>query len=212
MVKVVIKVSLVIGFLMIISGEILCQTGWSRVLDNLGTFSSPRTADLNGDGVKDIVFGAGRQEFMSCDSAVVALDGNSGELLWTTSAIDQMFGSALLIDIDDDLVNDVIIGGRSGELIAINGISGKEIWRFYEDNDLEKIGLSKIYNFYNPQIIPDQDDDGVQDIIVSNGGDVLVKPHDPDRPAGHLIVVSGATGSYISHAVMPDGKESYMSV
>lgn len=212
MVKVIIKVNFVICFLAINFGELLSQTSWSRTLDNLGTFSSPRTADLNGDGVKDILFGAGRQEFISCDSSVVALDGESGELLWTTGAIDQMFGSALLIDIDDDLVNDVIIGGRSGELIAINGKSGKEIWRFYEVNDLEKIGLSKIYNFYNPQLIPDQDEDGVQDIIISNGGDVLVKPHDPDRPAGHLIVVSGATGSHISHAAMPDGKESYMSV
>lgn len=188
------------------------QTSWAKTLDNIGTFSSPRVTDLNGDGVKDILFGAGRQEFIPCDSAVIALDGLSGELLWTASAIDQVFGSALLTDIDQDEIDDVIIGGRSGELIAINGRSGKEIWRFNDVNDLSKLGYSKIYNFYNPQVIPDQDGDGIQDIIVSNGGDVLVKPHDPDRPAGTLIVISGSTGKQIASATMPDGKETYMSV
>lgn len=212
MIKIYIDISFVFFFLIGIPNESIGQVSWSRTLDNLGTFSSPRTVDLNGDGTKDILFGAGRQEFVTCDSSVVALDGASGELLWTVSAIDQMFGSALLVDIDSDSISDVIISGRSGELIAISGRSGKEIWRFYEVNDLEEVGLNKIYNFYNPQLIPDQDEDGVKDIIVSNGGDVLVKPHDPDRPAGHLIVISGASGSYISHASMPDGKESYMSV
>lgn len=192
--------------------NISSQNSWSKTLDNIGTFSSARVSDFNGDGVKDILFGAGRQEFQACDSSVVAFDGLSGELLWTGSSIDQMFGSALLADIDGDEVDDVIIGGRSGELIAMSGISGKELWRFYSANNLEEIGLSKVFNFYNPQLIPDQDADGVKDIIVSNGGDVMVRPYDPDRPAGHLIVVSGKTGKHISHAAMPDGKEIYMSV
>jgi len=188
------------------------QTSWAKTLNNIGTFSSPRASDLNGDGVKDILFGAGRQEFQACDSSVIAFDGLSGELLWTAGSIDQMFGSALLTDIDGDEVDDVIIGGRSGELIALSGKSGSELWRFYTANDLEAIGLTKIYNFYNPQLIPDQDGDGTKDIIVSNGGDVMVRPYDPNRPAGYLIVINGKTGKHIAHAAMPDGKETYMSV
>lgn len=188
------------------------QSSWSKTLDNIGTFSSARVSDLNDDGIKDIIFGAGRQEFQACDSSIIAFDGLNGELLWTGSSIDQMFGSALLFDIDGDDVDDIIIGGRSGELIAMNGRSGEEIWRFYNANDLETIGLKKVFNFYNPQPIPDQDGDGTKDIIVSNGGDVMVRPHDPNRPAGHLIVVSGKTGKHIAHAAMPDGKEIYMSV
>ena len=188
------------------------QTSWSKTLDNIGTFSSARVSDFNGDGVKDILFGAGRQEFQACDSSIVAFDGLSGDVLWTGSSIDQIFGSALLIDIDGDTVDDVIIGGRSGELIAMNGRSGEEIWRYYNANDLEADGMPKIFNFYNPQLIPDQDADGVKDLIVSNGGDVMVKPYDPNRPAGCLMVISGKTGRYIAHAPMPDDKEIYMSV
>lgn len=193
-------------------GIVSSQSSWAKTLDNIGTFSSARVSDLNDDGVKDIIFGAGRQEFQACDSSIIAFDGLSGDLLWTGSSIDQIFGSALLFDIDGDDVDDAIIGGRSGELIAMSGKSGKELWRFYNVNDLEDIGLARIFNFYNPQPIPDQDADGVKDLIVSNGGDVMVKPYDPDRPAGHLMVVSGKTGKHIAHAAMPDGKEIYMSV
>lgn len=193
-------------------GIVNSQSSWSKTLDNIGTFSSARVSDLNKDGVKDILFGAGRQEFEACDSSIIAFDGLTGELLWTGSSIDQIFGSALLFDIDGDEVDDVIIGGRSGELIAMNGSSGEELWRYYHANDLEDNSLPKIFNFYNPQHIPDQDADGVKDIIVSNGGDVMVRPHDPNRPAGHLIIVSGKTGKHIAHAAMPDGKEIYMSV
>lgn len=210
--KLIAQTFLSICFLILWSMDSHSQSSWAKTLDNIGTFSSPRVTDLNGDGVKDILFGAGRQEFIPCDSSVIAFDGSTGELLWTGSSIDQMFGSALLTDIDGDRVDDVIIGGRSGELIALSGKSGKELWRFYSANDLEAIGLPKIYNFYNPQLIPDQDGDGKADIIVSNGGDVMVRPHDPNRPVGYLIVISGVNGKHIAHAEMPDGKETYMSV
>ena len=52
----------------------------------------------------------------------------------------------------------------------------------------------------------------MQDIIISNGGDVTVKPYDPKRPAGKLVVLSAATGKVLAEALMPDGKETYMSV
>src|SRR5690606_41556204 len=69
---------------------------WSIYLANLGTFSSPRAADLNGDGVADIILGAGRQAIMATDTAGVALDGRTGRLLWRVGARDQIFRSATL--------------------------------------------------------------------------------------------------------------------
>ena len=38
------------------------QDIWVKDLPNIGTFSSPRVTDLNKDGVKDIIMGAGRLE------------------------------------------------------------------------------------------------------------------------------------------------------
>ena len=78
------------------------QKTWKKVLPGIGTFSSPRITDLNNDGIGDIIFGAGRLEFMPCDSAVIAIDGKNGHLLWNVSARDQIFGSASLKDINND--------------------------------------------------------------------------------------------------------------
>ncbi len=194
--------------LAISTGNISAQESWTKVLPGIGSFSSPRVADLNNDSVGDIILGAGRAEFLECDSAVVALDGKTGEMLWNVSAKDQIFGSATLKDITDDGIPDVFINGRSAELIAINGKSGEIIWRFIVPDSDKKEWL----NFYNPQFIPDQNQDGREDILVSNGGDVLAEPYDPNRAIGHLVILNGQNGELISRAAMPDGKEIYMSV
>jgi outer membrane protein assembly factor BamB len=194
--------------LAISTGNISAQESWSKILPGIGTFSSPRVADLNNDSIGDIILGAGREEFQACDSAVIALDGRTGELIWNVTANDQIFGSATLKDITDDGIPDVFISGRSAELIAINGNSGEIIWRFITPEGEAK----EWFNFYNPQFIPDQNQDGREDILVSNGGDVQAEPFDPKRAVGHLVILDGQNGELISRAPMPDGKETYMSV
>ncbi|NND33033.1 MAG: hypothetical protein HKN76_10615, partial [Saprospiraceae bacterium] len=78
----------------------------------------------------DIILGAGREEFVACDSAVIAIDGRSGRLLWHVAARDQLFGSAALLDLNGDAIEDVVIGGRSAELKAISGSTGELLWEF----------------------------------------------------------------------------------
>ncbi len=55
---------LFIIFIYLLSG---CQTPppdkWEMGLPIIGSNSSPKASDLNGDGVQDIVLGAGRNEF-----------------------------------------------------------------------------------------------------------------------------------------------------
>ena len=55
---------------------------WNKDLPVIGSLSSPRTADLNNDGVLDIVMGAGKNEFQKTDMGILAFDGKSGNLLW----------------------------------------------------------------------------------------------------------------------------------
>ena len=188
------------------------QKSWTKDLAGIGTFSSPRVTDLNRDGIQDIVIGAGRLEFQACDSAIIAIDGANGNLLWNVSASDQMFGSAIFQDVTKDGIKDVFIGGRSAEFLGIDGANGKVLWRFLKSNETyNQQHQDRWFNFYNPQLIADQDGDGWKDILVSNGGDVLVEPHDANRPPGYLLILSAKTGKILSKAVMPDGKETYLS-
>lgn len=185
---------------------------WTVTFPHSGIYSSPRVADLNLDGTEDIIVGTGKLEFEKTDSAVVAIDGVTGELLWHVGARDQIFGSATLLDINRDSIPDVLIGGRSAELKAINGKTGELIWEYFKESDDVKPSSRGLYNFYNPQIIPDQNNDGLQDILISNGGDVNAAPDDPNRPPGQLMIIDAKNGTLLSSAQTPDGKETYMSV
>ena len=198
-----------IYFLMLIScaifhhAQLRAQNSWSVSYKGMGTFSSPRVSDLNGDGVLDIIFGAGREEFQACDSAVIAVDGRNGKILWHVGAKDQIFGSAALKDLTGDGVDDIIINGRSAEFMAIDGKKGKVIWRFNK-----KTVKEKWYAFYNAQFVKDQNKDGIEDILISNGGNVWAKPHETkERPPGHLLVVSAMDGSLLAKASAPDKRE-----
>ncbi|HEY5745692.1 MAG TPA: PQQ-binding-like beta-propeller repeat protein, partial [Chryseolinea sp.] len=164
--------------------------------------------DLTGDGIGDVIFGAGREEFQACDSAVIAVDGQNGKMLWHVRAKDQIFGSPMSKDLNGDGIDDIIINGRSAEFMAINGKTGDVIWRFDK-----KAAKQKWYGFYNAQFIKDQNKDGLEDILISNGGNVWAAPHETkDRPAGYLAVVSAKDGSVLAKASSPDKCEIYMSV
>lgn len=188
------------------------QQSWSVLLKGINTFSSPRAVDVNKDGVLDIIVGAGKQEFEFADTAIIALDGIHGKLLWSLPARDQVFGSAALKDITNDGVKDIFISGRSAIFMAIDGASGKIIWEYFPENNRHKAYKIGLFNFYNAQFVPDQNSDGLEDLLVANGGDVRVGPYDPKRPAGNLMVISSRDGKLIAKASMPDSKETYMSV
>ncbi|MEO5603445.1 MAG: hypothetical protein ABIR06_21170 [Cyclobacteriaceae bacterium] len=190
----------------------IISNSWSVVFKKLGTLSSPRLADLNQDGILDAVMGAGSVEFHPSDSAIIAINGATGKMLWVAGARDQIFGSPIFKDINDDGIPEIFIGGRSAEMKAINGKNGKIIWEYYNFAVNLSRSDSGAYNFFSAQFIPDQDHDGFEDLVVAAGGYVKALPDNPDRPAGKLLVISSATGKLLASAEMPDGKEIYMSV
>ncbi len=206
------------GLLTLLAGGTACFSvahldTWERELTGLCSFSSPRPVDLNGDGVLDIVIGSGRDEFQPTDSAVIAFDGRNGNVLWHVAGWDQMVGSPVFIAIDDDAVSDVILGGRAGQLYAMSGATGKILWQPFYASDLEAAYAkgTNLLNFYTPQLIPDQNGDGRQDILVAYGGDARIHRDDPNRPVGQLWVISSRDGQVLRRVDMPDSAETYMS-
>ncbi len=185
---------------------------WSVEFRDMGILSSPRAADLNQDGIKDLIIGCSKKEFQPLDSGIMAINGATGKILWKVNARDQMFGSANFLDINRDGVPDVIIGGRAAELKAINGKNGKVLWAFFPKGNSMEPRKEGWFSFYNPQIIPDQNNDGLEDILVTNGGDILAKPYDPNRPTGTILVINSSNGKILAQAKVPDGKETYISL
>ena len=187
-------------------------SSWSAYFPNTGTYSSPRMADLNKDGVPDIIIGAGGKEEVHSDTAVLAVDGATGKALWAIPGANQYVGSAIFLDITNDGIPEVFIGGRWALLTAIDGSNGKPVWSFYSERQQTDGSDGGWFNFTTPQWIPDQDGDGLMDLLIANGGDARVEAGDPNRPAGRLLVLSSKSGKILANVVVPDGREIYMSV
>ena len=193
--------------------SLMCISGftqnlkWSTFIDTSTTFSSPRSVDLTNDGILDVVIGGGL-DGLSQSNGVNAINGADGSILWNFATNEEIFGSAKFMDINNDGIKDVFIGGRYGEFYAINGSTGSMIWEFFPYPPTSSID-SGWFNFYNPQFIPDQNFDGTPDILVANGGDHSAPPWDTIREPGMLLVIDALSGNVLAKDTMPDGEETY---
>jgi outer membrane protein assembly factor BamB len=185
----------------------------------LQTESSPSLADLDGDGVPDIVFGTGvdrvrpkgpNLQFTGepvVSGEVVAVSGATNRVLWEVPNPRDAFTTPRFVDLNRDRVLDVVMGGREGILTAYDGPTGKVIWRLNGDN---VVHTSFPYYFMTPAVIPDVNGDGVPDLIDDYGGDDTKNPGEP-RQTGYLMIVSGADGKVLKMEPMPDRAETYTS-
>lgn len=185
---------------------------WNSSMPAIGSQSSPRTVDLNRDGVLDIVMGAGKNEYQKSSQGIIAIDGLTGTLLWEQEASDQVYGSATFYDINDDSIPDVFIGGRGPHFKALDGKTGKIIWRYEYTFQNDSILKYARFNFNNSVLVPDQNNDGYLDLLTVNGGNSEAIPNSEiDRFPGVLMIFDSKTGKILTADTMPDGKESYMS-
>lgn len=185
---------------------------WDKNFSRIGSQSSPRATDLNQDGILDIVIGAGQNEYQRSDQGILALNGKTGDLLWQVDSEDQVYGSATLYDITGDGIDDVFIGGRSPHFKALNGQNGKLIWEYKYRYDEDPILRHARFNFNNSILVPDQNDDGLQDLLTVNGGNSKAAPYSTEnRYPGVMILFDSKTGKILAADTMPDGRESYMS-
>ena len=216
MIKSLRRVAVLIGFFALVL--VSCkkkktEMAWQQDFSLIGSQSSPRAADLNGDGVLDIVMGAGKNEYQYTETGVIALDGLTGELLWQQETNDQVFGSATFNDINGDGTVDIFIGGRSPNLRALDGKTGKVLWAYdHEKYQSDSVMKHARFNFYNSVLVPDQNGDGLKDLLTVNGGNSKVQPYSTsNRFPGVLMLIDAKTGDILAADTMPDGKESYMS-
>ncbi len=183
---------------------------WDVTVEGSNTFSSARAVDLNGDDVLDIVVGSGR-ELAQTSVGVLAFDGTDGSVLWQTETRSQMFGSPIFRDINNDGIPDVFIGGRRSQFYCIDGSNGMIIWDATPCSLFVDCQSDSLPNFYSAQWIDDFNNDGVPEILNVRGGFAPANANNPNRPAGHLVILDGRTGDILRDYEMPDGNESYCS-
>jgi len=176
---------------------------WERSFLPGASEATPTTVDLDGDGVKERLLVV---DVSMNYVTVFALNGMDGSTKWNRTVNFPVFGVHCLADISNDGVRDCFINGRGGGLGALSGSDGRPIW--FVDESM----VYPRYNFYFPLRVPDMDGDGVEDLVVTHGGDGAYEPEEHNRSPGLLGVVSGKTGQKLLEPVpMPDGKETYMS-
>jgi PQQ-like domain len=187
------------------------NSDWKIDLPEITSASSPMAIDLNADGVLDIVMGAGGLEWSETKMGVLAINGANGKSLWKAPANNQIVGSAVFIDLNSDKIPDVIIGGRTGELYALDGKNGDNIWQFYIPKGRFSSRNEGVYNFFNAQLVADQDNDKLKDVLICNGGDAMIMAGMKNRPPGKIMILSSKTGKVIAEDFMPDMQETYFS-
>ncbi|HEY8484641.1 MAG TPA: hypothetical protein VIL13_08530 [Longimicrobiales bacterium] len=213
----------VVGLALAACGEPAPQPSFDLVFPpvraELMTNSSPNLADLDGDGVLDIVFGTGKDRTQpeggryvftrepEVPGYVIAVSGTTNQVLWKVPHPGEAFTTARFADLNRDGVADVVMGGREGAFAAYSGRDGAVLWR------VAPAAVAKTpvpYGFFTPALIRDANGDGVPDLLVTYGGNDLKLPGEPRDP-GFVVVVSGADGAVLAVHQTPDGKETYCS-
>ncbi len=140
--------------------------------------------DLTGDGKIEIALGN------PGDGRLTILDGASGQQLWSATDMD-MFGWAVSAhpDVDSDGLADVLVSAPGtgaavpGRVVAMRGSDGAVLWTCTFGPPVARFGLGL-------GVIPDQDGDGVVDLLVAMLSN--------DSSGEAVVLVSGKKGTVLS--------------
>lgn len=143
-----------------------------------------------------------------CEGGVMALNGTNGEILWQHWTAFNVFSLSCPVDLNGDHREDCVVAGKGGLMIAINGDTGKLIWRLEDkvpipgsqtaDSTEWKIDI------YTVNVVRDLDGDDISDVVA-----VHVQENSAFR-FGHICVISGGSGRMLRSIPTPFREEVFV--
>ncbi|XP_012277652.1 uncharacterized protein LOC105698194 isoform X1 [Orussus abietinus] len=137
-----------------------------------------------------------------CLGGTLALDGQTGETLWTHWTAHAIFSTDCGIDLTNDKINDCIISGHGGILQAINGRDGLSLWEI-PIQTLQTLEQPKILDIYDAKYVPDVDGDNIGDVLASHTLQA------GNARTSEIVIVSGKTGNIIQSIALPSTEQLF---
>lgn len=193
---------------------------WTKSLPKLTSEAPLRSNDVNFDGIEDIIVGFstgldtmdapenicnvyfGNQT--PCLGGVLALNGKTGETIWTHWTAHAIFSIDCSVDLTNDKIKDCVISGRGGILQAINGRDGFNIWEIPIQDTIAS-PQQRILDVYDARFITDMNSDGISDVIASHA------IQSNDIRASNILIISGKNGDIIRNVNLPDTEQLFIA-
>lgn len=136
-----------------------------------------------------------------CLGGVLALNGKTGEIIWTHWTAHAIFSVDCGIDLTNDKIKDCIISGRGGILQAINGYDGSSIWEIPVKSPATSLGQKRTLDVCDARFMMDMDGDGTGDVIASRAVQT------DDVRTSNMQIISGKSGTIIRNINLPESEQ-----
>ncbi|RDE12540.1 MAG: hypothetical protein C4K48_09820 [Candidatus Thorarchaeota archaeon] len=122
--------------------------------------SNPAVLDVNCDGFLDIVIAT-----QEGDNSVCAINGPSLSILWRYQGESSFRGGCAYADLDNDAIQELVIGSTDGHIHAINAEDGSSLWTYAGNSSYYATCIADLGRVFGSEIVAI----GEREVLVLNG-------------------------------------------